>query len=150
MTPHVVAHFDLASSFDLACGQTPENITRQTPENITRRRYHPRPRDPADRREPGHPVGPVETRATKLDGIDDFVFPGHGRTVPAAPAHSGQVVLVRRDGSRTVVLTGKDRLSNAASVAVRGRSVHVPGAASVTRCDPNLLLARLRYPAGRL
>jgi sugar lactone lactonase YvrE len=95
-------------------------------------------------------AGPAETRATGLGGIDDFAFPGRGSTVLAALNRSSQVVLVRRDGTRTVVLTGRDGLSNPTSVAVRGRNVYVPGAALLTRRDPNLLLARLRYPSGRL
>ncbi|MFF7751540.1 hypothetical protein ACFZCP_20305 [Streptomyces sp. NPDC007971] len=95
-------------------------------------------------------AGPAETRATGLAGIDDFAFPGHGSSVLAALNDTSQVVLVRRDGTRTVVLTPRDGLSNPASVAVRGRTLYVPSGAFVTRQDPNLLLARLRYPAGRL
>ncbi|WP_330461396.1 hypothetical protein OIB37_33760 [Streptomyces sp. NBC_00820] len=95
-------------------------------------------------------AGPVQQRAGGLEGIDDFTFPGHGNTVLAALNGTSKVVLVRRDGTHTVVLTQQDGLSNPTSVAVRGRSVYVPSAAYVTRQDPNLLLASLRYPAGRL
>ena len=99
---------------------------------------------------PDGSAGPVETRATGLAGIDDFAFPGHGSSVLAALNGSSQIVLVRRDGTRTVVLTRKDGLSNPTSVAVRGRTLYLPSAASVTRLDPNLLIARVRYPFGRL
>ncbi|MET8772849.1 hypothetical protein ABZV94_39245, partial [Streptomyces sp. NPDC004658] len=60
-----------------------------------------------------------------------------------------RVVLVRADGTVTTVLTAADGLSNPTSVAVRGRTVYVPSAASTTRRDPNLLLARLRHLIGR-
>ncbi|MEV6806123.1 hypothetical protein [Streptomyces sp. NPDC051129] len=94
-------------------------------------------------------AGPPETRATGLDGVDDFCFAGTGRTVLAA-LDGGQVVLVGRDGSRAAVLGEADGLSGPTSVAVRGRTVYVPSAAYRTRRAPNLVLARLRYPSGRL
>ncbi|MGW1606211.1 NHL repeat-containing protein [Streptomyces eurythermus] len=95
-------------------------------------------------------AGAPETRARGLGGIDDFAFPGAGRTVLAALNGSDQVVLVQRDGSRTVVLGEADGLAGPTAVAVRGRTVYVPGAAYRTERDPNLLLARLRYHFGRL
>ncbi|ANP51301.1 sugar lactone lactonase YvrE [Streptomyces griseochromogenes] len=95
-------------------------------------------------------AGPVETRATGLAGIDDFAFPGQGSSVLAALNDSSQVVLVRRDGTRTVVLTRQDGLSNPTSVAVFGRTLYLPSGAFVTKQDPNLILARLRYLFGRL
>ncbi|MFF5547113.1 SMP-30/gluconolactonase/LRE family protein [Streptomyces olivaceoviridis] len=98
---------------------------------------------------PDGAAGPVETRAGGLAGIDDFAFPGHGRSVLAALNTGNRVVLVRADGTVTTVLTAQDGLSNPTSVAVRGRTVYVPSAASTTRRDPNLLLARLRHLIGR-
>ncbi|MEW2514408.1 hypothetical protein [Streptomyces sp. NPDC046870] len=94
-------------------------------------------------------AGPVETRAGGLAGIDDFAFPGHGRSVLAALNPGNRVVLVRADGTVTTLLTVREGLSGPTSVAVRGRSVYVPSAASATRHDPNLLLARLRHLIGR-
>lgn len=99
---------------------------------------------------PDGSAGPVETRATGLTGIDDFTFPGHGSTVLAALNGSSELALARRDGTHSVILTRRDGLSNPTSVAVRGRTVYVPGAAYSTRRDPNLLLARLRQLFGRL
>lgn len=99
---------------------------------------------------PDGSAGPVETRATGLAGIDDFAFPGPGSSVLAALNSSSEVVLVRRDGTRTVLLTGQDGLSNPTSVAVLGRTLYLPSGAFVTRQDPNLLIARARYPFGRL
>ncbi|MEU0052202.1 hypothetical protein [Streptomyces sp. NPDC006309] len=94
---------------------------------------------------PDGSAGPVETRATGLDGIDDFAFPGQGRSVLAALNDGSKVVLVSPDGTVTTVLTAQDGLSNPTAVAVRGRTVYVPSGAYVTRRDPNLLLARLRH-----
>ncbi|MEU1408274.1 hypothetical protein ABZ471_39245 [Streptomyces sp. NPDC005728] len=99
---------------------------------------------------PDRSAGSVQTRATGLDGIDDFAFPGNGSSVLAALNRSSEIVLVRRDGTHTVVLTPDDGLSNPTSVAVRGRTLYLPSAAFVTRQDPNLVLARLRYLFGRL
>ncbi|GHI03858.1 hypothetical protein AQI88_08705 [Streptomyces cellostaticus] len=99
---------------------------------------------------PDGSAGPVETRATGLAGIDDFAFPGQGSSVLAALNSSSQVVLVHRDGTHTVVLTRKNGLSNPTSVAVLGRTLYLPSGAFVTRKDPNLLLARMRYVFGRL
>ncbi|BCM65293.1 MULTISPECIES: hypothetical protein [Streptomyces] len=98
---------------------------------------------------PDGSAGPVETRADALAGIDDFTFPGHGRSVLAALNTGNKVVLVRTDGTVTPVLTAQDGLSNPTSVAVRARTVYVPSAAFTTRRDPNLLLARLRHFLGR-
>ncbi|MFE9793997.1 hypothetical protein ACFYRL_19880 [Streptomyces goshikiensis] len=53
-------------------------------------------------------AGPVETRATGLDGIDDFAFAGKGETVLAALNSTSEVAVVRRDGSHTVLLTAAD------------------------------------------
>lgn len=98
---------------------------------------------------PDGAAGPVETRATGLDGIDDFAFPGPGTSVVAALNTVGRVVLVRPDGTGTTLLTGRDGLSEPTSVAVRGRTVYVPSASYRARRDPNLLLARLRHLIGR-
>ncbi|MER8097344.1 SMP-30/gluconolactonase/LRE family protein [Streptomyces goshikiensis] len=88
-------------------------------------------------------AGPLETRATGLDGIDDFAFAGKGETVLAALNSTSEVAVVRRDGSHTVLLTAADGLSNPTSVAVNRQKVYVPSAAYNTQNDPNLLLARL-------
>ncbi|MBN0042562.1 hypothetical protein JS756_00230 [Streptomyces actuosus] len=92
--------------------------------------------------------------ARDLGAVDDFAFPGRGDTVLAALIQDNKVVRVRPDGSRSVLLTQDDGLSNPTSVAVRDRSVYVPSAAYFTGQDPNLLLARLhaqphRRPEGR-
>lgn len=94
---------------------------------------------------PDGAAGPVETHATGLDGIDDFAFPGQGRSVLAALNAGSKVVLVQPDGAATTVLTARDGLSNPTAVAVLGRTVYVPSGAYVTRRDPNLLVARLRH-----
>ncbi|MDV9191913.1 hypothetical protein R6L23_27545 [Streptomyces sp. SR27] len=90
-------------------------------------------------------AGPVETRATGLDGIDDFAFTGHGDTALAALNTDSKVELVRPDGTHRTVLTATDGLDNPTSVAVRAKTVHVPSAAYFTtpNPDPNLLLARI-------
>ncbi|MFC9330437.1 SMP-30/gluconolactonase/LRE family protein [Kitasatospora sp. NPDC057015] len=94
---------------------------------------------------PDGAAGPVETRVTGIDGIDDFGFTGpHGDTLLAARNVANEVVYVAADGTRSVVLTQPDGLSNPTSVAVRGGTVYVTGAAFFTRQDPNLLLATLR------
>ncbi|EST36054.1 hypothetical protein M878_03560 [Streptomyces roseochromogenus subsp. oscitans DS 12.976] len=86
-------------------------------------------------------AGPVETRARGLDGIDDFDFTGPGTTVLAALDSANALAVVRPDGSSSVVLSARDGLSNPTSVAVRGRTVYVPGAAYFRQRDPNLLVA---------
>lgn len=92
---------------------------------------------------PDDSAGAVETRATGLDGIDDFTFTGRGHTVLAALAASSRIALVLPDGSHSVVLTGKDGFSNPTAVAVRNRDVYIPGSAYLTKRDPKLVLARL-------
>lgn len=90
----------------------------------------------------------IETRATGLRGIDDFAFTGRGHTVLAALTATGQVALVRPDGTRTIVLARKDGLTDPTSVAVRDRTVYVPSAAYFSMHDPNLVVARLPWRAG--
>ncbi|MFG2278667.1 hypothetical protein ACGFNQ_08280 [Streptomyces asoensis] len=86
----------------------------------------------------------IETRATKLYAIDDFAFvERHRDTALAALTGGSEVVLVRPDGTRQVVLARKDGLSNPTAVAVRGRTAYVPSAAYFTQQDPNLLVARV-------
>ncbi|MFF8280812.1 hypothetical protein ACF05T_32920 [Streptomyces lateritius] len=93
---------------------------------------------------PDKSAGPIETRATGLDWIDDFAFTGHDDTVLAALIADHEVALVRPDGTHKVVLTAQDGLSNPTSVAVRGRKAYVPSASYFAPVkDPNLLLARL-------
>ncbi|MFF0437246.1 hypothetical protein ACFYU9_34110 [Streptomyces sp. NPDC004327] len=95
--------------------------------------------------DPDRAAGPVETRATGLDGVDDFAFTGHGDTVLAARILKSELDLVRPDGTHKAVLTAKDGLDNPTSVAVRGKTVYVNSAAYFTTPDPdpNLLLARI-------
>ncbi|GAA3063712.1 hypothetical protein GCM10017562_31600 [Streptomyces roseofulvus] len=90
-------------------------------------------------------AGPVETRATGLDFIDDFAFTGHGDTVLAALIMSDRLELVRPDGTHKTVLTAADGLDNPTSVAVRHKTVYVNSAAFFNTLDPdpNLLLATL-------
>ncbi|MFF9852700.1 hypothetical protein [Streptomyces litmocidini] len=90
-------------------------------------------------------AGPIETRATGLEGVDDFAFTGHGDTVLAALNTPNKLELVRHDGTHKTVLTAADGLDNPTSVAVRAKTVHVPSAAyfDTTAPDPNLLLARI-------
>ncbi|MBT2438784.1 hypothetical protein J7E93_01305 [Streptomyces sp. ISL-36] len=110
---------------------------------------------------PDTSAGPIETRATGLNGIDDFAFTGHDDTLLAALITDNDVALVRPDGTHTVVLTEEDGLSNPTAVAVGGkghkadghkadehngsdRTVYVTSASYFeTVKDPNLLLARL-------
>ncbi|MFF8608829.1 hypothetical protein ACF06X_23125 [Streptomyces sp. NPDC015346] len=118
---------------------------------------------------PDQSAGPIETRATGLDWIDDFTFTGpdgghhhdgrlddgrhddrrhgdgrHGDMVLAALIADHEVALVRPDGTHKIVLTARDGLSNPTSVAVRDRKVYVPSASYFAPVkDPNLLLARL-------
>lgn len=92
-------------------------------------------------------AGPIQTRATGLDGIDDFAFafPGRDDTVLAALILSNEVAVVRPNGTHSIALTAADGLSNPTSVAVRGKTVYVPSASYFTMPDPNpnLLLATL-------
>ncbi|MFJ3309907.1 hypothetical protein ACIPSA_44290 [Streptomyces sp. NPDC086549] len=97
---------------------------------------------------PDDTAGAIETRATGLHGIDDFAFTGRGHTVLAALTAGSQIVLVRPNGSHSVVLTRRDGLSNPTSVAVRDRNVYIPNAAYFTMRDPNLLVARFPLRLG--
>lgn len=88
-------------------------------------------------------AGPAQVTATGLTGVDDFAFTGRGNEIIAALHTANQVALVKPDGTHTVVLTGADGLQGPTSIAVRGRTVHVPSAAYLTAKDPNLLQAHL-------
>nr|WP_241847967.1 hypothetical protein [Streptomyces sp. CB03578] len=88
-------------------------------------------------------VGRVQTWATGLAGIDDFVFTGHGDQILAALNGPGEVALVQPDGAHSTVLTAADGLQNPTSIALRGDTAYVLSAAYVTAKDPNLLLAHL-------
>ncbi|MEV6977242.1 hypothetical protein [Kitasatospora sp. NPDC093806] len=88
-------------------------------------------------------AGPVETKVTGLDGLDDFAFVGVGDELIAALNLSSKAVYIAADGSRHTVLDAADGLSNPTSVAVCGDTVYVPSAAFFTRTDPNLLAATL-------
>ncbi|MFD5828341.1 hypothetical protein [Lentzea sp. NPDC060358] len=91
----------------------------------------------------GGKAGPVQVVATGLEGIDDFAFTGRGDEIIAALDTVNQVALVQPGGTHTVVLSAADGLQGPTSIAVRGRTVHVPSAAYLTATDPNLLLAHL-------
>jgi len=91
---------------------------------------------------------PIETRATGLDGIDDFGFTGHRDDLFAALNAPNEVDFVTSDGARSVVLTQQDGLSGPTSVAVRGNRVYVTSASFTTTAkDPNLLLAHFERRA---
>lgn len=92
-------------------------------------------------------AGQVHTVATGLDGIDDFIFTGHGDQILAAMVVPSEVALVQPDGSHTIVLTAADGLENATSVALRGDTVYVFSAAYLTAKDPNLLEAHVDFTA---
>lgn len=88
-------------------------------------------------------AGSAQVTATGLTGIDDFAFTGRGDEIIAALDTTNQVVLVKPDGTHTVILTDADGLQGPTTIAVRGRTVYVPSAAYLTAKDPNLLLAHL-------
>ncbi|MER5350070.1 hypothetical protein ABT093_07035 [Kitasatospora sp. NPDC002551] len=92
---------------------------------------------------PDGTAGPVEVRATGLDGFDDFAFVGAGDDVLATLNPSSEVVHLASDGTRHTVLDAADGLSNPTSVAIGGDTVYVPSAAFFTLADPNLLAATL-------
>ncbi|MFJ9829316.1 SMP-30/gluconolactonase/LRE family protein [Streptomyces sp. NPDC101160] len=94
--------------------------------------------------EPDRTAGPVQTRATGLDGVDDFAFTGYGDTLLAARVLLNEVDFVRADGTHKAVLTAAAGLKNPTSVAVRGKTVYVNSASYFEQQkDPNLLLARI-------
>ncbi len=85
----------------------------------------------------------IETRATGLTFIDDFAFVGHGDTLLAALNSVSEVVLVKPDGTHTIILTAADGLSNPTSIAVHHETIFVPSAAYFTKANPNLLSAHI-------
>lgn len=87
-------------------------------------------------------AGSVETRATGLTNIDDFVFTGPGDTLMAAINADNAIDLVKPDGSHTVVLTGADGIENPTSLASRGTTAYIASGAYFTNHDPNLLTVR--------
>lgn len=87
-------------------------------------------------------AGSVETRATGLTNIDDFVFTGPGDTLMAAINADNAIDLVKPDGSHTVVLTGADGIENPTSLALRGTTAYIASGAYFTNHDPNLLTVR--------
>ncbi|MCX5414257.1 SMP-30/gluconolactonase/LRE family protein [Streptomyces sp. NBC_00059] len=87
-------------------------------------------------------AGSVETRATGLTNIDDFVFTGSGDTLMAAINADNTIDLVKPDGSHTVVLTGADGIENPTSLALRGTTAYIASGAYFTNQDPNLLTVR--------
>ncbi|MDT7728789.1 MAG: hypothetical protein QOI21_5365 [Actinomycetota bacterium] len=90
-------------------------------------------------------AGKIQTKATGLDGIDDFAFTGRDDTILAALDPSSTVALVRPDGTHSTVLSAADGLQNPTSIAVRGDTVYILSAAYLTAQDPNLLLAHLDH-----
>ncbi|MEV6117976.1 hypothetical protein AB0L59_37305 [Streptomyces sp. NPDC052109] len=94
-------------------------------------------------------AGPVETRATGLDHVDDFTFASpYGDTVFAALIGDSEVAEVHPDGTHTVVLTPADGLANPTSLAVHDGTLYVDSAAYFTQQSPNLLLADLSCGLG--
>ncbi|MFI5527586.1 hypothetical protein ACIA8O_03415 [Kitasatospora sp. NPDC051853] len=94
--------------------------------------------------DPDASPGPVEIRHEGLDGIDDFNFTGHQDDLLAARNVAGELVHVTTGGTRTVVLTKQDGLSNPTSVAVCGEDVYVTSGAFFEQPpDPNLLRAAI-------
>jgi hypothetical protein len=89
-------------------------------------------------------AGPVKTVATFAPGqLDDFAFTGRGDSMLIALDAANEIVLLRPDGTKTVVLTGADGLDNPSAVVVAGNRVYVTSAAYFTGTDPNLLEAQL-------
>ncbi|HWO65387.1 MAG TPA: hypothetical protein VNO31_35665 [Umezawaea sp.] len=88
-------------------------------------------------------AGAATVVATGLGLIDDIEFTGGGDTLLVAGIAANEVLLVRPDGSHTVVLTGVDGLQNPTSLARRGDTVYIGNAAYFTGVDPNVLTARL-------
>lgn len=86
-------------------------------------------------------AGPVYTVATGLDGIDDFIFTGHGDQILAAMVVPSEVALIQPDGSHSIVLTSADGLENATSLILGDRTVYVFSAAYLTEKDPNMVEA---------
>jgi sugar lactone lactonase YvrE len=91
----------------------------------------------------GGQAGRVETRFTGMPGIDDFAFLGDGDTVFAANNGTNQVLLIKPDGTHSVVLTAEDGLEGPTAIGIRGNTLYVPSAAYTTQKDPNLLVAHL-------
>ncbi len=89
-------------------------------------------------------AGPARVVATGLGLIDDIEFTGRDDTLLVTGIAANEVVLVRPDGSHTVVLTGADGLQNPTSLVRDGDAVLIANAAYFTGVDPNLLTARLR------
>jgi sugar lactone lactonase YvrE len=88
-------------------------------------------------------AGAATVVATGLGLIDDIEFTGGDDTLLVAGIAANEVLLVRPDGSHTVVLTGADGLQNPTSLARRGDTVYIGNAAYFTGVDPNVLTARL-------
>ncbi|RKE16884.1 SMP-30/gluconolactonase/LRE family protein [Streptomyces sp. TLI_171] len=90
--------------------------------------------------------GPVETRISGLDGIDDFDFTSFkDDALLAALNASSRVAYVDADGAASIVLTAADGVANPTSVAVADQRVLVTSASfGVTPPDPNLLQAHLQ------
>ncbi|MFD7836248.1 SMP-30/gluconolactonase/LRE family protein [Streptomyces sp. NPDC059761] len=89
-------------------------------------------------------AGTIETRATGLDGIEDFAFTGKDDTVLAALSTYSTIAHVRPNGTHTIVLTTPDGLSNPTAVALHDKTVYVTnGSYFATPSNPNLLTAHL-------
>ncbi|WP_406451265.1 SMP-30/gluconolactonase/LRE family protein [Streptomyces sp. NBC_01622] len=89
-------------------------------------------------------AGAFQTKATGLDGIDDFQFIGHSDRIIAALDSQNEVAIIEPDGNQTIALTGKDGLENPTSIAIRGHTVYITSATWALRKDPNLIIAHLR------
>ncbi|MEV6996014.1 SMP-30/gluconolactonase/LRE family protein [Streptomyces sp. NPDC093228] len=89
--------------------------------------------------------GTPQIKATNLTFLDDFVFVGPGDTVVGALNLPNQVVLIRPNGTRKVILTGDDGLEGPTSVALLHDKLYVLSAAFVLQNDPNIVVANFSF-----
>jgi hypothetical protein len=87
-------------------------------------------------------AGAVQTVATGLGIIDNFVFLPGTDTILAALTVANEVVAIQ-NGQVRVLLTGADGLSSPTSLAVHDETLYVGDSAVVTGRDPNLLIAHI-------
>ncbi|WP_327242387.1 hypothetical protein [Streptomyces sp. NBC_01320] len=88
-------------------------------------------------------AGSVQTKAIGRVEIDDFARTGHGDQIPAALNGPGEIGLIQPDGARSITPTLADSLQILTSVALRGDTVYVMGAAHVIAMDPHIVLSCL-------
>ncbi|MGW8779012.1 SMP-30/gluconolactonase/LRE family protein [Streptomyces sp. NPDC055796] len=91
-------------------------------------------------------AGSIETRATGLDGIDDFAFTGKEDTVLAALITDSTIAHIRPDGTHDTALTAPDGLSNPTAVALHDKTVYVTNASYfAVPPNPTVLTAHLTH-----